>query len=56
MDEDASRGESGTRVGIAPRVLAFTPAGSTSAMSPLDNLVGTSRTPDPGPAEINGTS
>lgn len=49
-DEDASRGERGTRVGTAPRVLALTPAGNTRAMSPFDSLVGTRRTPEPGPA------
>lgn len=49
-EEEASLGDSGTRVGTAPRVLAFTPAGRTNAMSPLDSLVGTKRTPDPGPA------
>lgn len=45
-----SLGDKGTRVGIEPKVLALTPAGSTRAMSPLDNLVGTRRTPEPGPA------
>lgn len=54
-EDDASLGDRGTRVGTAPRVLAFTPAGRTSAMSPFDSLVGTKRTPDPGPAvKIHG--
>lgn len=37
-------------MGTVPNVLALTPAGSTRAMSPFDNLVGTRRTPEPGPA------
>lgn len=52
-EEDPARGDNGTKDGMAPKVLAPTPAGSTRAMSPLDNLVGTSLTPDPGPAVIN---
>lgn len=48
--EDTSLGDSGTRVGTVPNVLALTPAGSSSAMSPFDSLVGTRRTPEPGPA------
>ncbi|CAG9562026.1 unnamed protein product [Danaus chrysippus] len=53
--EDISRGDSGSNVGTAPKVLALTPAGRTNAISPLDNLVGTNRTPEPGPAEIYST-
>lgn len=49
-EEEASGGDSGTSVGTAPKLLALTPAGSTKAMSPLDSLVGTKRTPEPGPA------
>lgn len=52
MDDDASRGDNGTKVGKAPSVLAFTPAGKTKARSPLDSRVGTRRTPEPGPAAI----
>lgn len=48
--DEISLGDKGTRVGTEPSVLALTPAGSTSAISPLDNLVGTNRTPEPGPA------
>lgn len=51
VDEVPSRGDRGTRVGRAPSVLVLTPAGRTRAMSPFDSLVGTSLTPDPGPAE-----
>lgn len=49
-DDDASRGDNGTNVGTAPKVLALTPAGRTRAISPLERRVGTKRTPEPAPA------
>lgn len=49
MDE-ASRGERGTKVGTVPANWLVTPAGRTNAMSPFASRVGTSRTPEPGPA------
>lgn len=49
-DDEASRGESGTKLGTVPKLLVVIPAGRTRAMSPLASRVGTSRTPEPGPA------
>lgn len=49
-DEEASRGDRGTKLGTFPKLLAVIPAGRTSAMSPFASRVGTSRTPEPAPA------